>query len=381
MIRIINNNLIELLFFLIFLLYFFIWSKFNYVNVNLNNNSLDKAIDLYNYNPYISNILFIVSEKLNLTYFLGFILFPSILPAILYKIFYRILNIRLWAISITLLSMSGTENYPFFNFFYNLIDYENILQFTNRDENFEIMGFPLPSFSIFYFCLVYYLSLRILKINFKNLYLLTFLWVIGPLIHPLDGFLGLIFWNFFIIMSIKIKKLKINNNYLIFLVISNFIIFFQAFYQLDLNQLEVTEDQSYKLYNFIVYFFIPIISMVCCLNFLKIDFYEFFQKFLSIYILMFLEFILIITSLLGYGFDLKMLETRITMFLLHFLYYIPPIYYLSRDNFFIFKNSEKKIIKMYSLKFLTFLFKKLNRIYLPIFSILIISYFVLSIKL
>ena len=96
---------------------------------------------------------------------------------------------------------------------------------------------------------------------------------------------------------------------------------------------------------------------------------------------MFLEFILIITSLLGYGFDLKMLETRITMFLLHFLYYIPPIYYLSRDNFFIFKNSEKKIIKMYSLKFLTFLFKKLNRIYLPIFSILIISYFVLSIKL
>ena len=287
----------------------------------------------------------------------------------------------MWAISITLLSMSGTENYPFFNFISNLFNYENIMQFTNTNENFEIMGFPLPSFSVLYFCLVYYLSLKLRNFKLKNLYILTFLWTIGPLIHPLDGFLGLIFWNCFIIILIKIKKINLNINFLIYLVILNFVIFFQAFLQLDLKQLKINEEQSYGVYGFIVYFLIPISLIICCFKFLKIDSYEFFQKFLSIYILMFVELSLIVISLLGYGFDLSMLETRITMFLLHFLYYVPLIYYLSRDNFFILKNSELKSIKMYILKLLTFIFKKMNFIYLPLFSFLIIVYFILSIKL
>ncbi len=381
MIKLLKKNFVELSFFFIFLLYFFVWSNFNYNIVAINNDSLDKAIDLYSYNPYISNILFIISEKINFTFFLGFILLPSILPVVLYKIFFRILNLRMWAISLTLLSMSGTENYPFFNFIYNLFDYENITQFSNTGENFEIMGFPLPSLSILYFCIVYYLSLRLVKINLENLYLLTFLWMIGPLFHPLDGFLGLIFWNCFIIALIKIGKINFNTKFITYLVILNLAIFSQAFFQLDLNQLSIREEQSYEVYSFFVYFIIPITLIICCFKFLKIDSYEFFQKFLSIYILMFVELLLIIISLSGYGLELSILGNRITMFLLHFLYYVPLIYYLSRDNFFIIKNSEFKSIKMFILKFLTFVFKKFNFVYLPFFSALIITYFILSIKL
>ena len=379
--KIIKNNSIEILLFFFFLLYFLLWSHYNFENVNINNNSLDVAINLHNYNPYLGYFLFVITEKLNLTYFFGYILFPSILPILLYKIFFKILNSRLWAISIMLLSMSGTENYPFINFFFSLFGNENISQYANRGENFEIMGFPLPAFSIFFFCITYYLSIRYIKYNLSNLYLLTFLWMIGPLIHPLDGFLGLIFWNFFIFVNHKLKKIKFNNNFLIFLILLNLIIIFQAIYQLDFNQLQVAENQSYKTYNFIVYFVVPLTSVMCSLIFLKIDLYEFYQKFISIYILMFIELMLIIFSLLGYGFDLKMLENRSAMFLLHFLYYVPPIYYLSRDNFFLFKNSEHRTIKMYIVKFLTLFFKKLNKIYLPLFSILIMTYFLLSIKL
>ena len=69
----------------------------------------------------------------------------------------------------------------------------------------------------------------------------------------------------------------------------------------------------------------------------KIDFYEFILKFLNIYILMFIELLIIFCSINGIGFDLAMFENRITMFLLHYLYYIPIIYYLNRDQFFLIK--------------------------------------------
>ena len=49
---------------------------------------------------------------------------------------------------------------------------------------------------------------------------------------------------------------------------------------------------------------------------------------------MIIELCLIGLSLMGYGVDLQMLENRISLFLLHFLYYVPAIYYLNKDSIF-----------------------------------------------
>ena len=46
----------------------------------------------------------------------------------------------------------------------------------------------------------------------------------------------------------------------------------------------------------------------------------------------------------GFGFELQMLENRITMFLLHYLYYVPVIYYLSKDEIFYNNSSNKQPI-------------------------------------
>ena len=51
---------------------------------------------------------------------------------------------------------------------------------------------------------------------------------------------------------------------------------------------------------------------------------------------------MILFSILGFGFDIKMTETRITMFLLHFLYYVPIIYYLNKDDYFLMSFSDNK---------------------------------------
>jgi hypothetical protein len=103
---------------------------------------------------------------------------------------------------------------------------------------------------------------------------------------------------------------------------------------------------------------------------------------MGIYVLFFIELIFISLSLLGYGFDLRMIETRIFMFLIHFLYYVPVIYYLSRDSFFILDNdvdywSLKNLIK----KTIFIIFCKLNKIYLPIFSLLMVLFLIHSLNL
>ena len=72
------------------------------------------------------------------------------------------------------------------------------------------------------------------------------------------------------------------------------------------------------LYTVFVYFVLPIILITACIVLFKVDFYEFYQKFLAIYILLIIEVVMILFSILGFGFLYQMTETRITMFLLHF---------------------------------------------------------------
>ena len=59
---------------------------------------------------------------------------------------------------------------------------------------------------------------------------------------------------------------------------------------------------------------------------------------------------MILFSILGFGFDIKMTETRITMFLLHFLYYVPIIYYLNKDDYFLMSFSDNKNFFVNNLK-------------------------------
>jgi hypothetical protein len=152
--------------------------------------------------------------------------------------------------------------------------------------------------------------------------------------------------------------------------------------QIDLASQIILENQKYKTYNFLIYNIIPITLIVFCIKYFKVDLYEFKQRFMGIYVLFFIELIFISLSLLGYGFDLRMIETRIFMFLIHFLYYVPVIYYLSRDSFFILDNdvdywSLKNLIK----KTIFIIFCKLNKIYLPIFSLLMVLFLIHSLNL
>ena len=159
------ENIFELILFIFFTLYFSLWIKFNYPTIDLNNENFSNAIENNDYVPYLSFYLnnIIASKKLQL--FFGYCFFPTLFAVMIFKIFKKMLSSYLWAFSLTFLALTVTENFPFINFLTNIFDGANLRDNVNLYENFEIMGFPIPSFSTFIFCLIFYLSLSIIHIS------------------------------------------------------------------------------------------------------------------------------------------------------------------------------------------------------------------------
>ena len=79
------QNIFELFLFIFFTLYFFLWIKFNYTTINLNNRSLDIGIEIHNYIPYLSFYLDNIFSSKTVNLFLGYCLLPSLFSVIIFK--------------------------------------------------------------------------------------------------------------------------------------------------------------------------------------------------------------------------------------------------------------------------------------------------------
>ena len=167
--KVLLDNFYPIGLFSFFIIYYLIWIKYNFHSVTFNTNDLETAVRIFNYKPYISiflnNILSL--EVLNL--FFGYCFFPSLISVLLFLIFRKILANNIWSLSLTFLSISASENYPFHKFLFSFISNINTKETVNIFENFEIMGFPIPAFSIFFFCLIFYLTLNQLSFQKKNI--------------------------------------------------------------------------------------------------------------------------------------------------------------------------------------------------------------------
>lgn len=379
--KILKNNKIEISLFFIFFIYFSLWVSLNSGSISLNNDVLEEAIKEYSYIPYLSYIIneFVFSNKINIL--LGTIVFPSLCVVFLFKIFNKILSDNLWAISLTLLSILSSENFPFIKFLKSTFFFSEIIENANKTENFEIIGFPIPSFTIFYFLVVFYYSYRFVNLDRYFLILFSLLWLVGIHLHPVDGLFGLLYWTVFILMNVFLKKIQISLKDSIIIFLAYLLNLLFVFYNLNFLSLEITAPQEVPVYGLFVYFFVPVLFIALTINYFKVDLYEFFLKFFAIYILMLIELVLIIASLRGYGVELQMLENRITLFLLHFLYYLPIIYYLNKDSIYYENFLPNNSIKIYISKIIYFIFNKYKSFYLIPFSFLLIVYAFLSLNI
>ena len=372
----------EILIFVSFFIYFFIWHNLNFNYVEINNNSLTVAIKIYSFVPYASLLLDNLFQNIVIKNFLGNIFFPAAVSLVLFVIFKKITSSNFWAYSLTLLSMSSNENYPFINFLKGIIEFQNINELVNKYENFEIIGFPIPSFSILYFSILFFYSFSLVRFDGLKIYILTFFWFLGPYIHPVDGMLGIVYWVLSLLFVLLVKKKKISLYFHIYFLIALLLSLMPIIYSLDFKIFIVQDTQSIPIYNFIFYLLAPLLIIIFLFKFIKIDQYEFFNKFSNIYFLMIIEIIIIFLSINGIGLDLRMFQNRITLFLLHYLYYAPIIYYLNKDEVFIVnKITNKNKFTYFIIKLIYFVFNKYKSFYLIPLTLLIVIYFVFSLKI
>ena len=100
--KILKLNFVEIILFLCFFttLVFGLILNFNYVEIN--NNSIETAIKSHKFNPYISSFVNQLTLFFNLNNFLGFVVFPSLVAVILYKIFLKLTGSYYWSFSLLL---------------------------------------------------------------------------------------------------------------------------------------------------------------------------------------------------------------------------------------------------------------------------------------
>ena len=338
--------------------------KFNN-SIETNNTSLYGFSEIYD--PVILK-LFISKFGIFFPNFINSVFLPLCSFFIFILIFYKFLPI-IWAISISLLSIMQSNNAPLRDF---------ILLKINTSEtmaSIAITNFPTPSLSIFLFLLFIYITLNIniskstsLKNNlFKNTFIFI-LWSLLIHIQPLDGVLGFLFA--FIYLNISLYKLynikSLNILYIsgiALIIITNSLI---IFLNIDLNNISYSANQNDITFYFILfYLFFPIFLLIILFFLQKIDLTEILFKFLNIFTLIIIElFFILIFKMYGHNFFSHITMNRSTVFFLHFFYYVPFVYYLTRpltnlDNnqiyLYIFVKKNINNISFICLNFFSFL--------------------------
>ena len=312
---------------------------------------------------------------------IGQVIFPALIFYLIVIIFNRYLS-KIWSLTIGFVSIFSFTNYPFRDFLFNLINPSSPIALGSNILP-EIANFPIPSLSVLFFLLSFYYSTKLVKLDKKRVGILTILWSIQIYINAIDALFGICFW--FSYFSIRLFQKEKHNKlpYLIKSTLPQLLIFVvictPALLLADFSVGETSLARNFNVFvHYALYMLLPLLLMVILFKIHKIDSYEILYKFWPVYILMFIEALLVfIAFFFAKGVNLEILTSRISLFFLHFYYYLPVIFYASKQyySFRIGKDGSSVINKIRKVIFI--IFNRLNYIYLP-FIILLVILFAIS---
>ena len=350
----------------------------NYDSSFLQNNDILSTIDKFQFTPLLSLWLYSLTTSfigMEAVLILGNVIMPTLCFFMLCKLFDKYIS-PLWSISLSSLALvSYGPAFPFREFLLLLFSGAGWRE-INTDVNLQIIGFPIPSLSLFLFLLLLFVTLNFFNIkNLKQGFLFTSLWTLFFQVHPVDALFGIIFWFSFL----GIRLFRLNSTATFFkifsghLILSSFL-FIPVLLDTEFHslKLEIPSSEGIPLYTLVSYFVIPIVLIFA--NYLahRIDPYEILIKFWHVYLLMITEFILLFSSInLGWGIHADILENRIPLFFLHFYYYVPFLYYTLRPYREFEIGSESGYLSQAFRKAGYLIFSTYKITYLPIFLFLL----------
>lgn len=312
------------------------------------------------------------------------IILPLLIFILMMKI-YRIYLSFLWSLSLTSLSLISYSNIDFRVFLLKIFNGDGWDSFI-VGEQLGVASTPFPSFNLLFFLLAFYLTVNNKKFlsNFRITFLTT-LWSIQVYCHLINALIGIPFW--FITLLIWLNRDRRNYNYktilkkILFqilitsLILSPFIISIIEFinFQNLSSSFGLVSESSFNHvpnYIFIANFALPLLLLVTAYYFFKVDKFELLVKFLPIFLLMLIElFFLILKIFTGIGLEINLIFNRIGIPFLHIFYFVPSLYYLSRDIYF--KSDYQDSYRIRLQKLINKIFNYGSNFYLPILLILL----------
>lgn len=301
------------------------------------------------------------------------IIFPVCIFYMLVIIFSRYLD-KVWSIAIGFISIFSFSEHAFREFLLAIIRLDQLYAVNYSLP--EIANFPIPSLSVLLFLISFYSSTKAVKLNSRRISILTCFWSVQIYIKAIDALFGICFWfSYFIIKCYRHQDVKCRLLSLICLqLVISFFIYLPAFYFSDFSlfSLAISSEKDFHIFSHcFLYMALPISLLLFLFLIHKIDAYEIFYKFWSIFILMFLEFILILIAFFfKKAINLGILTTGVTLFFLHFYYYLPVIFYASRQYYSFHIGKDGNRVKNVVRKIIFIIFNRLNYVYLPLIIIL-----------
>jgi hypothetical protein len=323
---------------------------FSTLKLIFQNNCCDEIVFNFNhefyFKPYLSVFIikvlnFILNSELKII--LSQLIFPILIYHMLFKIFSKYTN-QVWASCFCLVSLISFENIFFRNFLLEFFSIKSFNETALTNEILRIQQFPLPSLSVLFFLVIFQYSNQLQKLTILRISKITFLWSLLFYINALDGIFGFIFWYSYVF--IRLIYSKDYKRYFIALFFQLFItstLLLPAFFYANLSGIHnIIKEVSFNIFEYqLIYMLLPLSLIIFVFLILKIDFRELIFKFLPIYCLMMSEFVIIYFAYFyNFGISLEILTKRVPTFFLHFLYYIPVLYFLI--------NSKEKIINLSS---------------------------------
>ena len=228
-----------------------------------------------------------------------------------------------WSIFIALISCSSALDLPFHQYVINMVTVR-----VSQPKSWQILLLLQPAISlslILYSASIFLLS----RSNFSSFVFYTggtFLLSIFVYLFPADFIYALTFLSVNSIYTLW-KTYLFKLTYLLYFLCALACLIFSYCITPQVGIEFLLENASPK-FACAFYLSIPISLMVIVFFSLKVDFFEVLYRFRVIYAFLLIESISIIYS---YFWGQNIISSPVAVYLNHFLYYLPPLYYLQRE--------------------------------------------------
>jgi len=318
----------------------------------------------------------------------GSVLFGSLIFPVFSHIFMTLIYRRYlpwgWSISLSSLGILGFSSAPFREFVTGLLMGKGWIE-LGVNQFPDILNFPFPSISLLSFLVLFFLSTKRTYMSRRRAILLSIFWALQIYVNIVNAIIGITFW----ISLLGVAIWRANRNqwtsaqtkqFLLNLVIIVFIC--APVLSLILDQLMNANNAGFVASSSIstsvdwffigVYFVLPLVALGISYWIFRIDPSELLFRFMPIGVIMFVELtIVLLWWLFGIGVPSELLLSRLGLYFLHILYFVPSIYCMHRHPLERPFGTRALGILDKARNSISWFLKSASLIYLPLFIVLL----------